>query len=507
MKLLYACLVIALAATANALAVELPKTVQDALRQAHIPVSHIGVVVRETNASTPIIQVNAQRAMNPASTMKLLTTYAALELLGPAYSWKTEAYLDGKLENGVLQGNLVIKGHGDPKITIEQMWLWLHDLRNHGLREIAGDVILDRSAFEEMKIDPAAFDNDPGRAYNVAPDALLLNFNAIRLRFIPGNGAVNVVSEPDLAGFTLDNHLTLNGRNHCGNWDDNVHVQLNGTSIQVRGSYPTNCGEHDKPISLLSHERYFEALFRSLWQEVGGTLHGSVREAVTPANAILFSTHASPPLSELIRDINKFSNNVMARQLFLSLGVNSAPPPTMDIPSGDNLAAQSAAPLADTDHSLSSDLEEILKPQNSTPASIERSKLAVLDWLSRKELNFPELVLENGAGLSRKERISPLNMSRLLQSAQRSPLSAELEASLPIIGIDGTLKKGLNHCPLTHHAHLKTGSLDGVKAIAGYVQSHNGQQWIMVFIINHPNAAAGQAAQDALIEWIEQRQL
>ena len=202
MKLLY-CLLIALAATSSAHAAKLPQPVLDALRQARIPLSHVGIVVREVNADTPLIQVNGQQAMNPASTMKLLTTYAALELLGPAYSWKTEAYLDGKLENGVLQGNLVIKGQGDPKITIERLWLWLHELRNRGLREISGDIVLDRSAFEPMQINPAAFDNDPGRAYNVGPDALLLNFNAIRLRFIPGNGTVNVFAAAGVSLFML----------------------------------------------------------------------------------------------------------------------------------------------------------------------------------------------------------------------------------------------------------------------------------------------------------------
>ncbi len=510
MKLICTCLLIALAASTSAHAVELPQPVLDALRQAHIPVSHIGVVVREMDAGTPIIQVNAQRAMNPASTMKLLTTYAALELLGPAYSWKTEAYLDGKLENGVLQGNLVIKGHGDPKLTVEQMWLWLHELRNRGLREISGDVVLDHSAFAAMEIDPAAFDNDPGRAYNVGPDALLLNFNAIRLRFIPANGTVNVVAEPDLAGFTLDNRLKLNGKNHCGNWDDNVHVQLHGSTIQVYGTYPGNCSEHDKPFSLLPHERYFDAVFRALWQEVGGTLHGALHDGITPVSATLFSTHASQPLTELIRDINKFSNNVMARQLFLSLGVNSTTPPAVDapptsvLPPTEGSAAQSAVLPALPEAAPSDALEEIIRPQSSTPASIARSESALRNWLAHKDLDFPELVLENGAGLSRKERISPLSMSLLLQSAQHSPLSAEIEASLPIVGVDGTLKKRLDNCPVTSHAHLKTGSLEGVKAIAGYVQSRSGKQWVAVFLINHPNAAAGQKAQDALIEWIEQ---
>ncbi len=514
MKFIYPCLLLALTTVPAACAADLPQPVVEALRQAHIPATSVGVVVREMNADSPLIQVNGSHPMNPASTMKLLTTYAALELLGPAYSWKTEAWLDGKLENGVLSGNLTIKGYGDPKITVEQLWMWLHELRNRGLREIAGDVVLDRSAFEVPEIDTAAFDNDPGRAYNVGPDALLLNFNAIRLRFIPADSKINVVTEPELASYTLDNRLAVTGHRNCASWDDNVHVQLNGNTIQVLGSYPANCGEHDKPISLLPHGRYFDAVFRALWQEVGGTLRGGMRDGTIPASATLLSTHYSQPLSEIIRDINKFSNNVMARQLFLSLGGNNGTlAPAKDIPqdipqadaAAQNNAEQIAATFTHSESPPSGSLEEVLMPHSTAPASITRSELAVHNWLSHKGLDFPELTLENGAGLSRKERISPLNMSLLLQSAQHSPLSAEIEASLPIVGVDGTLKKRLDNCPVTSHAHLKTGSLEGVKAIAGYVQSRSGKQWILVFFINHPNAAAGQHAQDALIEWIEQR--
>ena len=170
---------------ADAFDVDLPASVREALRQANIPVASVGIVVREVSASSTLIQVNAKQGMNPASTIKLLTTYAALELLGPAYSWKTEAYVEGKIENGVLDGNLIIKGYGNPKINAEHLWLWLRELRNRGLREIRGDLILDRTAFAAQETDPASFDNDPGRAYNVVPDALLLNFNAIRLRFVP----------------------------------------------------------------------------------------------------------------------------------------------------------------------------------------------------------------------------------------------------------------------------------------------------------------------------------
>lgn len=462
-------------------AAELPASVHDALRRANIPVSSVGIVVREINSSAPLIQVNAKQAMNPASTIKLLTTYAALELLGPAHTWRTEAYLDGRLENGVLHGNLVIKGYGNPKINAEHLWLWLRELRNRGLREIRGDLILDRSAFRIQENDQAAFDNDPDRAYNVGPDALLLNFNAIRLHFIPAEGKVNVFTEPSLAGITLDNRLTLKNQRNCGDWGSNINIQLTGDAnvIRLSGTYPTSCGERDKATSLLSHAQYFDAVFRSLWQEMGGTLSGKTRDGITPDSALLLATHYSQPLSEIIRDINKFSNNVMARQLFLSLSLNR------EIPVKNTPQIETTLPLL-------------------SPASLERSEAALRNWVSNKGFDFPELVLENGAGLSRKVRISPYNLSVLLQDIQLSPYSAEIEASLPIVGVDGTMKKRHDNCSVTTHAHLKTGSLEGVKSIAGYLQSRSGKQWILVFIINHPNAFRGQQAQDELIEWLEQ---
>ena len=464
---------------------ECAPAVREALRQARIPPGGAGIVVREINSSTPLIQLNAKQSMNPASTMKLLTTYAALELLGPAYTWRTEAYVDGKLENGVLKGNLIIKGYGNPKMNSEHLWLWLRELRNRGLRDIQGDLVLDRSAFASQETDPADFDNDPGRAYNVPPDALLLNFNAIRLRFIPGNGTVNVYTEPSLAGIALDNRLTVKEQRNCGAWDRNIKVQLVGNVIRLQGSYPSACGEHDKPVNLLPHARYFDAVFRSLWQEMGGTLQGSTRDGSTPVSAMLLATHYSQPLSEIIRDINKFSNNVMARQLLISLSLNKEVPLIN-------------TPLFDL-------LPDTLFPVISTsPASFERSEIVLRNWIANKGFDFPELVLENGAGLSRKERISPHNIALLLQDMNLSPFSAEIEASLPIVGVDGTMRKRHVNGAVTAHAHLKTGSLEGVKSIAGYLQSRSGKQWILVFIINHPNAAMGQHAQDELIEWLEQ---
>lgn len=451
---------------ATADAVALPAEVSAALQHAHIPQSSVGIEVREMNARAPLISINAAQAMNPASTMKLLTTYAGLELLGPTYTWKTEAYLDGKLEKGVLKGNLILKGYGEPKFTIEQFWLWLSELRARGLKEIQGDLILDRSFFSLPEHDPGDFDNDPVRAYNVGPDALLLNFNTLRLRYLPDGNRLKVISEPPLEGVQLDNQMTPQTAPNCENWDDTIRIQPRGDSVVLQGGYPSECGEHEQNLNIMPHTRYVAAVFNAIWQELGGTLKGNTREGSLPPEVTLFATHYSAPLSEVIRDINKFSNNVMARQLFLTLGSAT--------------------------HSSAS---------NSIPLSIQTMKA----WLTENKLDFPELVLENGAGLSRRERISAQHMAQLLKSAAASPLSAELTASLPILGVDGSVKKRLKGSPAASHAHLKTGTLEGVKTIAGYVKAASGKEWIIVFMINHPNAKQGGSAQDALIEWVQRQ--
>jgi len=511
------CVIAALLFASNAHAVALPSAAMELLKEAGIPFTSVAIEVREVDGMTrraqasgagipsqrllpqsagfasnvseahtrkPLVSLNAARPMNPASTMKLLTTYAALDMLGPAYTWKTEVYLDGELKDGVLHGDLVLKGYGDPKLTLEQFWLWLRELRARGLREIRGDLVLDRSFFDLPPHDPAAFDNDPMRAYNVGPDALLLNFNTLRLRYLPDGNGMRIISEPPLDGVKLDNRLAPQSarkasRSNCDNWDDNILVQPDGDSVVLQGGYPGECGEREQNLSVMPHTRYVEAVFRALWQELGGTLKGKQREGIAGGNAQLFSTHYSEPLSAIIRDINKFSNNVMARQLFLTLGATTI----------------TSYPVAG----------EGAKERVAASTDIGRSTRAMQDWLKKQQLDFPELVLENGAGLSRNERISAAHLAQLLQHAAAHPLSAEFEASLPILGVDGSVKKRLRESAAASHAHLKTGTLEGVKTLAGYVRTQGGKEWVVVFFINHPNAKYGQAAQDALVEWVQAR--
>lgn len=482
MKLLLT-LLTALLLSLHAGAASLPSTVTEELKKAGIPTSAIAIEIREIGHRNTLLSLNAQRAMNPASNMKLLTTYAGLDLLGPAYTWKTEAYIDGELKDGELDGDLILKGYGDPKFTIERFWLWLSDLRARGLRDIKGDLVLDRSYFDLPPHDPAEFDNDPLRAYNVGPDALLLNFNTLRLRYLPNGQNLKVVSQPPISGFTLENQLEpANGKFNCRDWDGRFSVQPGGDSVVLQGSYPIECGEREQSLSVMPHTRYVEAVFRAIWQQLGGTLNGIQREAAVTPSSQLFSTHRSEPLSSVIRDINKYSNNVMARQLFLTLGETL---PLENEP-GDMPPVFSGS-------------------ETSRRMSITRSIFAMQNWLTREGMQFKELVLENGAGLSRVERISAAHLAQLLEHAAANPLSAELQSSLPILGVDGSVQDRLSDTQVASHAHLKTGTLEGVKALSGYVHSMHNKDWVVVFLINHPNAKYGEGAQDALIEWLATR--
>ncbi len=454
----------------HAQAAPLPGPVARALAEAGIPESAAAFYVHEIGAERPLLAAGAERAMNPASVIKLVTTYAALELLGPAFQWVTEAYAAGALSEGVLVGDLVLKGRGDPKLTLENFWLLLRSLRSRGLREIRGDLVLDRTYFAANDHDPARFDEQPTRPYNTGPDALLVNFKAVRLTFVPDSDTrlVRILAEPALPQVQIVNRLALvNGP--CGDWASRLKVDAQGGSAATRltfsGRYAASCGERERSYSVLPHAHYVLGLFRELWRELGGTFTGTVRDGAVGVDARLIAAVESPALAQVVRDMNKFSNNVMARQLFLTLGAEGA----------------------------------------GEPATPEKADRVIREWLAGKGLTVPELILENGSGLSRIERISARNLGLLLLSSFRSPVMPELIASLPLVAVDGTMKKRLSDADVAGQAHIKTGSLTGVRSIAGYVLDAQGRRLVVVSMVNHPNAGNAQAAQDALLAWIYNR--
>jgi D-alanyl-D-alanine carboxypeptidase/D-alanyl-D-alanine-endopeptidase (penicillin-binding protein 4) len=474
-KLLPALFCLCLLSASPARASDFPAPVAQALKSAGIPQGAAALWVAEVDAGKPRLAVNARAALNPASTMKLVTTYAALDLLGPAYVWKTEAFAAGTLNDGVLSGDLHLKGGGDPKLTYDQFGRLLRQIRARGIREIRGDLVLDRSAFAGNGNDPGRFDAQPMRPYNVSPDALLLNFKAVTLQLVPdaANRKLLVGMEPAPANLDLVNQITLgNGSgngNGCGDWKERLRADVFShgptTRLVLTGVFPQACEEQRWNIAVQDHPHFVLGVFRQLWAEFGGTFSGGVRDGAVPAEARAVGVLPSPTLAEVVRDINKFSNNVMARQLFLTLGMEAG----------------------------------------HRPAGAAEADAAIRAWLDARGLSVPELVLENGSGLSRRERISAEGLGRLLQAAWRSAVMPELMASLPVTATDGTMRKRLKQNGVAGQAHIKTGSLEGVRSIAGYVLDKTGRRWIVVFFVNHANAGGAQAAQDALLQWVHER--
>ncbi len=450
-------------------AAPLPAPVVKALREAGIPPASVGVFVQDVAARKPLIAHQANRSMSPASIMKLVTTYAGLELLGPAYTWKTEVLTGGTVTGEVLNGDLIVKGYGDPALTLESFWNLLRDVRGLGIREIRGDLVLDNSYFQATTGDPGSFDNEPFRPYNVMPEALLVNFKTVRFRLVPEmEGGVRIIADPAPERLRIVNRLQqFDGP--CNDWREGMATEISrhgndAATVVVSGSYPRACGDKSLYLGLFNNTGHVDALFRQLWQELGGTLVGGVREGGAAPGLRLLASRDSRALAEVLRDINKFSNNVMARQLLLTIGRE-------------------------------------LGGEGSTRVAVQ----VVDKWLAERGMVFPEMEIENGSGLSRTEHITPAHLGALLLAAWRGPLMAEFVSSLPIAAVDGTMKKRLHDQGVAGHAHIKTGSLRGVKSIAGYVHDRKGRSVVVAFIINHPEASAGQAAQDALLEWVYNR--
>jgi D-alanyl-D-alanine carboxypeptidase/D-alanyl-D-alanine-endopeptidase (penicillin-binding protein 4) len=439
----------------------LPAAVDQALRQAQIPDSAIAVVVQPVGSGRSRLSLNATQPMNPASVFKLVTTGAALDLLGPGFSWSTPVWLRGPLRQGRLEGDLVIQGSGDPTLVVERVWLLLRRLRQLGLQEIGGDIVLDRSAFADTAESPADFDGEPLKPYNVRPDALLLNLKAVRYTLLPdaAQDIARIGAEPALAGVQVDTQVPL-AKGECGDWRGQLGARFDDPHhVRFAGSYPLACGERGWPVAWVEPAAYNARLLQAMWQELGGRLVGSVRDGVAPRDMPPTLTASSPPLAEVVRDINKFSNNVMAQQLFLTLGLQR-------------------------------------QGSGTPPAGRE----VLRQWLL---LRFGAdaaagVVIDNGSGLSRETRISAALLAQLLLAAEASPLMPELLASLPLAGIDGTLQR-VNGA--TGQAHLKTGSLRDVVALAGEVMGRSGQRYVLVALVNHPKAQAARPALEALLQW------
>ena len=450
----------------------LPPTIAAALDKARVPASALALWVQPVDAASPSWGWNPDFGVNPASVFKLATTSAALETLGPAWTWKTGVHVTGTVRGGVLDGSVAIVGGGDPSLVMERAWLLLRQLRDAGVRDIHGDIILDHSGFAPGDRSPADFDDAPSEPYNVLPDALLMNYRAVTLSFQPDPQArvARVSAEPKLAGLAIDATVPLS-KAACDDWRGGLKLLADDAARwHFAGAYPARCGARNWPLAYPDPASYETRLVTALWREAGGKLSGKVRNGTLPEGAAPLFTFESPQLAQIVRDINKYSNNTMAEQLFLTLAANA--------PSAASAPSSAASGVTQ-----------------------ERARAVLMQWLhERLGAAADGIVVVNGSGLARETRISARTLAQLLQSDWNSPIMPELVSSLPINGVDGTLRKST---AMAGRAHLKTGSMKDVVAVAGFVQADSGRRYILVAVINDPNAGAAHPVLDAAIDWVE----
>ncbi|APW40219.1 D-alanyl-D-alanine carboxypeptidase/D-alanyl-D-alanine-endopeptidase [Rhodoferax koreense] len=469
-------------AVPHAAAPVMPPEIASALARAKVPRDAVSLLVAPVDgpeSGPPRLALRTDAPMNPASVMKLVTTYAGLDLLGADYTWTTHFYADGPLADGVLRGNLYIRGGGDPKLVLERVDAMFKALQQRGVREVRGDLVLDNSLFAPVARDPAEFDGEPLRPYNSTPDALLVNFKALILTFTPdgASGTARVRSEPPLAGVAIDATVPMNTA-PCGDWRGGLQADFGDPSrVTFAGSYSAKCGERVWPLAYADPASYARRALLAMFVAAGGVVDGTAREGAVPGGARWLMDSPSLPLADIIADVNKFSNNVMAQQIFLTLSA----PDTRDVPGKRPAKGQ---------------------------ATQEGSRQAIAAWwplaMGAARPAVPPPLVENGSGLSRDERITAAGLGRLLRRAAVHPQATVFLNSLSLAGVDGTAL-GMRNRGLAPeamgNARLKTGTLRDVAAVAGYATGRSGQRYVVVGIVNHPNAGAARPALDALVEW------
>ncbi|MDY6944819.1 MAG: D-alanyl-D-alanine carboxypeptidase/D-alanyl-D-alanine-endopeptidase [Pseudomonadota bacterium] len=447
---------------------QLPPAVVRVMNRVGIPARAVSVYVRDANTNAVVLEVNDNQPRSPASVIKVLTTYVALDSLGPSYTWKTRAYLNGRMANGVLNGDLFVVGGGDPYMTSEHWWRFVQNLRERGLAKITGDFVIDHDYFATVKGNRADFDAQPFRSYNVLPDALMVNFQTSRFTLIANDQRTRplILVNPLPANLLIQNQVRLTG-GKC--YTSGVTFATpdpidHPNTVVVGGVLPASCGSFSIGRAIMSAPDYAYGTFSTLWTQSGGAIDGGMRIETLPADAKLLYEHDSLPLTEVIRLVNKYSNNVMARHLLLTLGVEKYGP----------------------------------------PATVESGRNAVRLWLANRGIQMPGFVLDNGSGLSRAERVTARGLGEMLDRAWHSPFMPEFAASLPLAATDGTLRNRFKSPGMQGRIRLKTGHLDNVSALAGFVNAASGKTYVVVILVNHPGAqgGSGEAVHAELIRWV-----
>lgn len=434
------------------------------LNRSELSKENYSLFIKNISKQNKVFSYNEQKSFNPASVMKLVTTYAGLRLLGPNYQWKTDVFYKGNLKNNHLYGDLIIKGYGDPTITYADFSQLIEKVQQRGIKYIHGNIIFDESFFGELQ-SQGLIDDKKYRAYNVNPRSFVVNENTVNFNFSIKNEKILIQTFPEVKELKVINHLKLTTQG-CSDWKDNldyeVETKSDMTEIKFNGRYDKDCESKDIDLSVISSSRLPMVLFEKLWKLHGGDIDGEFKNTyqnITHINKLY--THQSRPLSLVITDINKYSQNLIARNLLLT----------------------------------------ILVENNGNPINENEAGKYTKNALLKEKVRLDSLEIDNGAGLSRNAKVNTEDLVFLLEKAYSGLYMPEFISSLPNMGIDGTLKNRGKKLSVTKHAYLKTGSIQNVSAIAGYIFDKNNDVKIFVFIANDPKANESSKIQDELIEW------
>jgi D-alanyl-D-alanine carboxypeptidase/D-alanyl-D-alanine-endopeptidase (penicillin-binding protein 4) len=445
----------------------LPLGVTQVMVAQQLPPSALSVVVLDTGSGRVAMSRFPDTPRSPASTIKALTTFAALDMLGPTFTWQTHALFRGTLKDGVLEGDLILQGGGDPYMTLERWWSFVQAVRGAGVKSIRGDIVIDNTGFALPPEDPAAFDGKPNRSYNVLPDALMVNFQSVEFRFAANADSrrVDVTTSPAPGNLTLENHIRF-AAGRCSGAAGRVDFQVADEAwdrVILAGALSPHCAPQNITRVLLHPATYAFGTFVELWHESGGEFSGRLRIEATPPDATQLVSFNSLSMGEIVRLTNKFSSNLMARHLLLTVG----------------------------------------KERFGAPATPQKGADAIAEWSREQGIDIQGMDIDNGSGLSRRTHISALQMAKFLNAAYHSRFAPEFLASLPLAGMDGTLRSRMKGTP-SGSVRLKTGHIDEVSCVAGYVTAASGKTYVLVSMVNHPRAdfGAGEPVHAALVAWI-----
>lgn len=443
----------------------LPSGIETIIAKYPLDRHSIAIDIRDVHSGLNVGSLNTHAIMTPASVIKLLTTYSALLHLGFDYRWSTLFYYTGEIRGGTLYGDLVIKPHGDPNLSSTSIQAIAAKIRSKGISQITGDIIIDRSFFNIVNQDTSGFDENTYSAYNAMPDSMMFNERLTTLKIAPKGGEVVVESDFKDESFKVINNAKVVYGSCRGSraWPKvKINKEYEKPLIFVSGTISNRCPERTIQKVVTKPYKSFYYALKETMREVGISNHSGLKLLNKPANAKALFIYKSRTLEESVSIINKDSNNVMARQLMLTLGAYIY----------------------------------------NRPSTLYKGREAIKQILTKHGVHLtPQSFIDNGCGLSRLALLKASDLTKLLISAY-SRYGQRWLNTLSIAGVDGTTKRRFRKSFVKNRAWFKTGTIKGVKNIIGYVRGNSGALYSVVILVNHKKAGYGAALQNDIIKWL-----